>query len=79
MNGQANTNKILFGIKPITNYLGISKNKFYELLKHGMPAAFFCGQWTAHTENLDGYFRAVTLKIIKGEIPEEQENDENQY
>lgn len=64
MNGQANTNKILFGIKPITNYLGISKNKFYELLKHGMPAAFFFVVSGPHTlKTLTVIFVQLHLKL----------------
>lgn len=54
--------KVLVGRKAICNYLDISKNTFYTLIKAGLPAAKQAGTWVSHVDVLEEYFRKIALK-----------------
>lgn len=57
------TGKLLVGIGKITKYLDIGKPMFHEFRKSRppMPVRFLNGRWIAHQDNLDEYFRRITL------------------
>ncbi len=55
--------KILWTADCIAAYLGISRNKFYGLVKAGMPAVVIDGAWCAHIDNLDAFFKNKTGKV----------------
>ena len=61
--------KILWTAEAIAKYLKISKGKFYNLVKAGLPAVVIDGTWCAHTDNLDVFFQHSTAKVTKN-IPE---------
>lgn len=65
--------KILRGIPEIIEYLNCSQKMFQEYVKMGMPARIVCNKWHAHADNLDGWFRDLTLCQTKGEVPEDVE------
>lgn len=74
--------KLLIGIKAISSYLTISKPTFYKFIREGftlsdgrkirMPATVIDGLWYAHTDNLDEFFKIITLTPVR-EIPDENE------
>jgi hypothetical protein len=64
------SNKIIWTADCIASYLGISKNKFYVLVKAGLPAVVIDGTWCAHTDNLDAFFRSNTGKIMTNIPPD---------
>jgi hypothetical protein len=75
MNEQTSA-KILWTADVIAAYCKMSKKKFYRLVTAGFPACIIDGQWCAHTENIDEYFKFGTRKpapIKPGEIPEDEE------
>lgn len=63
---------ILWTAESIAKYLGISRNKFYNLIKVGLPAVVIDGKWCAHAENLEAFFKMGTVKGTKN-IPEDAE------
>ena len=57
---------ILFGQKQILEYIKLSDERtFSELIANGFPAKKICGRWTAHTANIDDWFRTNTVSTIK--------------
>jgi hypothetical protein len=52
--------KILWTADVISQYLGISKPRFYKLVKSGLPAVIINGSWCAYTDNLEEYFQRIT-------------------
>ena len=52
---------IIWTSEGIAKYLGTSRSKFYALVKMGLPAAIVQGTWCAHTENLEEFFKTITL------------------
>ena len=63
MSAPNGTGKLLVGIEKITKYLDIGRPAFHEFRKSRppMPVRFFNGRWIAHRDNLDEYFRRITL------------------
>ncbi|MBN2570301.1 MAG: hypothetical protein JXB42_12805 [Deltaproteobacteria bacterium] len=56
--------KIKWGRDSIAAYAGISVPKLMGLIKkHKFPANYIGGEWCAHTENIDDYFRKVTSQL----------------
>lgn len=66
------TKNILWTAESISKYLGVSRNKFYALIKLGLPAVVIDGIWCAHVENLEAFFRSGTGKGPRV-IPEDAE------
>ena len=64
--------RIIWGISSICEYVGVGKAVFYRLVRHGLPATVIEGKWCAHTDNLDEFFRKGTLRPPR-EIPEDAE------
>lgn len=56
---------ILWTAESISKYLGVSRNKFYTLIKRGLPAVVIDGKWCAHAENLEAFFRTGTGKAVR--------------
>lgn len=54
--------KLLIGRKSITEYLQIGDPMFYELVKIGLPARVINRRWFAHTDNVDLFFKQITIK-----------------
>ena len=81
MNDNA-SKKLLIGAKAIAAYLTISKNTFYKFVREGvalsdgkrvrLPATVIDNVWYAHADNLDEFFKIITLTPVK-EIPDEAE------
>jgi hypothetical protein len=84
MNDNA-SKKLLIGAKAIAGYLTISKPTFYEFVREGvvlpdgrrirLPATVIKKVWYAHADNLDEFFKVITLSPAK-DIPDEMEEDE---
>ena len=51
---------VLMGKKAIMDYLQISRDSFYELIKIGLPAAVINNRYYAHKINIDAWFQAIT-------------------
>lgn len=66
------TGKLLIGKQRIMEYLSIGAPSFYEFVKMGMPARVIHNRWYAHTENIDLFFKQITLRQA-GEIREDAE------
>ena len=49
--------KALLSRAHICQYLEIGKNRFYALVKDGLPVRKRGGGWTGYPEELDEYFR----------------------
>lgn len=64
--------RLLIGKNDITKYLQIGAPMFYEFVKMGMPARVINNRWYAHTDNIDLFFKQITLKGT-GDIPENAE------
>lgn len=64
--------KILWTAEHIAKYLKISKGKFYNLVKAGLPAVIIDGVWCAHTDNLEMFFQRGTAKVTR-DIPADAE------
>ena len=66
------TSKIIIGIKDIKAFFNppISEPLFRALLKIGLPAIQINGYWYAHTDNLEDFFKKITIKQIELDIPE---------
>ena len=64
--------KILWTAEAISKYLGVSRGKFYSLIKAGLPAVIIDGVWCAHADNLELFFQRGTAKVTK-DIPAEVE------
>ncbi|OPX97774.1 MAG: hypothetical protein A4E60_03174 [Syntrophorhabdus sp. PtaB.Bin047] len=81
----SSSKKLLIGAKAISAYLTISKNTFYKFVREGLslpdgrrirlPATVIDKVWYAHTDNLDEFFKVITLSPVQ-EIPDEKEEDE---
>lgn len=67
---EVTSKKIIWTADGIAKYLGVSRNKFYSLVKAGLPATIFEGTWCAHADNLDAYFQRGTARVTK-EIPKD--------
>ena len=67
-----NQKKILIGREEIISYIGVSRQLFYDFISKGMPARIINNRWYAHTDNLDNYFKKITLFREKN-IPENAE------
>ncbi|MFA5387192.1 MAG: helix-turn-helix domain-containing protein [Candidatus Paceibacterota bacterium] len=53
--------KIIWAVKGICEYCGISRDTFYRLVRSGkFPAAVIEGKWCAHMDNIDDFFRLGT-------------------
>ncbi len=61
--------KILWTADAICKYLGVSKAKFYTLVRSGLPAVIIDGVWCAYADNLEMFFQRSTAKLTKN-IPE---------
>jgi hypothetical protein len=62
------SDKILSSKEEIKSYIGgISNHLFYKYIKCGLPARYEDNRWTAHTENIDNFFRAYTM-ISMGKV-----------
>jgi len=64
--------KILIGCEQIMAHIGVSRPLFYDFLKKGMPARLINNRWYAHVDNLDNFFKKITLFREKN-IPENAE------
>lgn len=62
--------KILWTADVISHYLGVSRNKFYALVKVGLPAVIIEGTWCAHADNLEGFFQRGTNRATKTISPD---------
>lgn len=79
--------KLLIGAKAIAGYLTISKPTFYKFVREGftlpdgkrirLPVTVIDKKWYAHADNLDEFFKIVTLSPVK-EIPDEKEEEEDE-
>lgn len=84
MNDKA-SKKLLIGAKAIAKYLTISKPTFYKFVREGislsdgkrirLPATVIDKVWYAHADNLDDFFKVITLSPAR-EIPDEREENE---
>jgi hypothetical protein len=84
MNDNA-SKKLLIGAKAIAGYLTISKPTFYQFARDGvtlpdgrrirLPATVINKVWYAHADNLDEFFKIITLTPAR-EIPDEREENE---
>ncbi len=55
------SNKILFGMKEIMNVYRIgSEDKFYKLIKEGMPCKKIIGGWIASENKINKWFEEKT-------------------
>ena len=45
--------------KEICSFLRIGKNKFYRLVKDGLPVEKRGGSWIGHKEEIEEWFRVV--------------------
>jgi len=63
---------IIWTAESISKYLGVSRNKFYNLVQIGLPAVVIDGKWCAHADNLEAFFRVGTGKSARV-IPENAE------
>lgn len=53
------SNTILWGVDEICEYVRCpSRHKFDVLMKLGFPAAKVGGQWCAHVDNIEDWFRS---------------------
>jgi hypothetical protein len=64
--------RIIWTADAIAKYLGVSKHKFYSLVKAGLPAIVIDGTWCAHADNLETFFQRGTARVTK-DIPAEAE------
>lgn len=64
------SNKIIWTADCIASYLGVSRNKFYSLVKAGLPAIVIDGTWCAHTDNLEAFFQKSTGKVMPNIPPD---------
>ncbi|MCU0836866.1 MAG: hypothetical protein MUC77_20935 [Chromatiaceae bacterium] len=69
MSGSNGHGRLLIGRKAITGYLQIGDPMFYEFIKLGMPARVINNRWYAHTDNIDLFFKQITIKGTR-EAPE---------
>jgi hypothetical protein len=57
---------LLIGKKRISEYLdGASDHLLKKWIERGMPVLIEDGRWTAHSENLEDFFKAYTRKRAK--------------
>jgi hypothetical protein len=63
---------ILWTADAIAKYLGVSRNKFYNLVEMGLPAVVIDGKWCAHVDNLEAFFKLGTGKSAR-KVPEDAE------
>jgi hypothetical protein len=68
----ARSGKILWTAEAICKYLGVSRGKFYTLVRAGLPAVIIDGAWCAYVDNLELFFKHSTAKVTKN-IPEDAE------
>ena len=61
--------KILRGVDEICVYGKFSRPLFEEFVKMGLPAVVIRNIWWAHADNVDEFFRLVTMKRRMSEIP----------
>jgi|GEM_PF-4083743 len=54
--------KVLSRKEDILRYLDFSETLFTKWLERGMPVLFKDGRFYAHKDNLDEFFRRVTLR-----------------
>ena len=59
----AKSSKILKGAEAIATYIGCGRGKAIKLISLGMPANLVDGTWFAYSDNIDEYFRRVTLRL----------------
>ena len=64
----AKSPKILKGAESIAAYIGCGRQKFYDFVADGLPAAVMDGTWYAHADNIEEYFRRRTLMRVN-QIP----------
>ena len=62
MSNEPISKNILWTAEAIAKYLGVSRNKFYNLVEIGLPAVVIDGKWCAHTDNLETFFKVGTVK-----------------
>jgi hypothetical protein len=62
--------KILWTAGEISNYLGVSRNTFYGLVKIGLPAVIINGSWCAYVDNLESFFQRGTAHATKDFPPD---------
>jgi hypothetical protein len=55
------SNKILVGRSEICQYAGFGMGVFDSLLKMRIPVRKIFGAWRAHCDNIDEWFRLITL------------------
>jgi hypothetical protein len=72
MAGEPVSRNIIWTAESISKYLGVSRNKFYNLVQMGLPAVVIDGKWCAHADNLEAFFKVGTGKRA-GKIPEDAE------
>jgi len=67
------TKKILFGaegVGSIGEFLNVSKPTVYKLIKMGMPVFLMLNKYHAHSDNIEEWFRRITIKQYQD--PEEE-------
>lgn len=58
---------LLVGKEEIREYLrGASNHKLQKWLDLGMPVYIEGGEWVAHRQNLEDFFKAMTRRRAKG-------------
>lgn len=65
--------KIIWTSAAIAKYIGVSRGKFYSLVKHGLPAVVIDGTWCAHADNLEAFFQKCTCQSMQSIPPEAEE------
>jgi hypothetical protein len=64
--------KLLNGKQQIKSSDSIGALAFYDFLNMGMPARIIQNRWYAHTDNIDLFFKQITLRP-EGNISEDAE------
>lgn len=62
MNKKKSENKILIGVKDICSFLdNMSEVTFRKWVRRGLPVRLVDGRVYAHTENIEDYFKEITM------------------
>jgi len=69
---ECQSKNIIWTAESIAKYLGVSRNKFYNLIEMGLPVIVIDGRWCAHADNLEAFFKLGTAKGTK-KIPKDAE------
>lgn len=59
-----NKSKVIKGIQNLADFYGISRPTIYRYMKmpYPLPGIKIDGQWLFHVENVDNWFKKITLQ-----------------